>query len=68
MESQIYLKKQNNIIHKETDFVFQNSVFREHEPKRVYDKYLEIFKDANIQNADFHTLSHTKQFFLPEYH
>lgn len=52
-------KKQNNIIHQETDFVFQNSVFREHEPKRFYDKYLEILKDANIQNADFHTLRHT---------
>ena len=59
MESQIYLKKQNNIIHQETDFVFQNSVFKEHEPKRFYDKYLEILKDANIQNADFHTLRHT---------
>lgn len=59
MESQIYLKKQNNIIHQETDFVFQNSLFREHEPKRFYDKYLKILKDANIQNADFHTLKHT---------
>ncbi len=59
MKSQIYLKKQNNIIHQETDFVFQNSVFREHKPKRFYDKYLEILKDANIQNADFHTLRHT---------
>ena len=44
---------------KETDFVFQSSVFKEHEPKRFYYKYLEILKDANIQNADFHTLRHT---------
>ncbi len=58
-ESQISLKKQNGIIHQETDFVFQSLAFREHEPKRFYDKYLEILKDANIQNADFHTLRHT---------
>lgn len=44
---------------KETDFVFQSSVFKEHEPRRFYYKYLEILKDANIQNADFHTLRHT---------
>lgn len=58
-ESQIHLKKQNNITHEETDFVFQSSVFKEHEPRRFYYKYLEILKDANIQNADFHTLRHT---------
>ena len=58
-ESQISLKKQNGIVHQETDFVFQSSTFREHGPKRFYDKYLEILKDANIQNADFHTLRHT---------
>ena len=38
---------------------FKSSVFKEHEPRRFYYKYLEILKDANIQNADFHTLRHT---------
>lgn len=31
------LYEQYNITHEETNFVFKNSAFREHEPKRFYD-------------------------------
>ena len=46
-ESQIHLKKQNNITREETDFVFENSVFKEHEPRRFYDKY-NIWKSSKM--------------------
>lgn len=57
-ETQIFLKKRNGIVNQDTDFVFQSSAFKEHEPRSFYKKYLEILKDANIKNADFHTLRH----------
>lgn len=58
-EKMIEWKRENNYAHSETDFVFCNSQNGAIEPRRYYQYYMEVMEEANIENANFHTLRHT---------
>ena len=58
-EKMIEWKKQNKFIHSEEDFVFVGVKNTPIEPRVFYKYYTEVLAEAEIEDANFHTLRHT---------
>lgn len=52
-------KAERRFVHSEEDFVFVGEKNRAIEPRVFYDYYQEIMEQAEIEDANFHTLRHT---------
>ena len=58
-EKMVEWKKQNKFVHSEEDFVFVGVKNTPIEPRVFYKYYTEVLSEAEIDDANFHTLRHT---------